>query len=204
MSFFKKLFSKPKEEKSEPEKKEVINSETTSSEPPENHIKEIFTETYFNERYTLQNLNDDPSILEGSLKMIESFFMDNNAEKRVASPVNHPSNLDQTMDEGMGFKLYCQAFQLDESQATFFLALAFSDFFITEFGFELYKDSQPEFPLRGMTLKYNKNGVLLSLYPYEYATKVINYEAEFESLHEKIKTTLGNMPSIDDVVDQYQ
>ena len=204
MSFFKKLFSKSTEEKSEPEKKEVVNSETTHSEPQENQIKEIFTETYFNERYTLQNLNDNPSLLEGSLNMIESFFMDNSVEKRVASPINHPANLDQTMDEGLGFKMYCQAFQLDENQSTFFLALAFSDFFIKEFGFELYKDNEPEFPLRGMTLKYNKNGVLLSLYPYEYASKVINYEAEFESLHEKIKTTLGNMPSVDDVLDKYQ
>lgn len=209
MNFFKKLFSKPEVENtaatnSEALPPEASNSEPTNSVSEETEIKEIITETYFKERYTLEDLNDDPSMLDGCLKMIESYFLDNTIEKRVESPINHPANLDQTMDDGFGFKIYCQAFQLDENQATFFLALAFSDFFIKEFGFKLYKDSQPEYPLRGMTLKYDKNGVLLSLYPYEYASKVLNYEAEFESLHQKIKTTLGNMPSIDDVMDKYQ
>ena len=194
MNFFKKLFSKTQTE----------NTETPSSEPVENQIKEIITTTYFEERYQLQDLYEDPSTLDGCLKMIESYFLDNKLEMREASPVNHPANLDQTMDDGFGFKLYCSAFQLDEQQATFFLAMGFSDFMIKEFGFQLYKDNEPEFPLRGMTLKYNKNGVLLSLYPYEYASKVLNYEAEFLSLYEKVKPTLENMPSVDDVMDKYK
>lgn len=201
MNFFKKLFSKPEAETNTNTHNDNHNNQP---EPEELQIKEIITETYFKERYTLQNINEDPNMLEGCLKMIESYFLDNKIERSVASPINHPLNLDQTMDEGFGFKLYCNAFQLEESQAIFFLAMAFSDFMIKEFGFQLYKDNEPEFPLRGMTLKYDKNGALLSLYPYEYAAKVINYEAEFESLHQKIKVALNNMPSVDDVMDKYK
>lgn len=189
MSFLKKLFSS--------KTSQVPNPETSQQQ-----VKEIISESYFEERYTPQNLEDDPGVLDGCLKMVESYFMDNKIERRVANPVNHPSNLDQTMDDGFGFKMYCQAFQLGESEATLFLAIAFSDFLINEFGFKLYRDSQPEYPLRGMTLKYDRNGALLSLYPYEYAAKVLNYEAEFNGLYEKIKEHLGNMPSVDDLLNQ--
>jgi hypothetical protein len=186
MNFFKRLFStKPQDEDHKPE----------ASEQDGTPISGIMTESHFNERYTLQDLKKDPEMLDGCLKMVESYFLDNKLERRIETPVNHPANLDQTMDDGFGFKLYCQAFQLDERQATLFLAMAFSDFLINEFGFQLYKDSQPEYPLRGMTLKYDQNGVLLSLYPYEYANKVINYEAEFAGLYEKVKTSLDNLPS---------
>lgn len=187
MSFLKKLFSSK-------------TSQSSNPETSQQQVKEIISESYFEERYTHQDL--DAGMLDGCLKMVESYFMDNKIERRVANPVNHPSNLDQTMDDGFGFKMYCQAFQLGESEAMLFLAITFSDFLINEFGFKLYKDNQPEYPLRGMTLKYDKNGALLSLYPYEYAAKVLNYEAEFTGLYEKIKEHLGNMPSADELLNQ--
>lgn len=189
MSFLKRLFSSK-------------TSHTPNPETSGQQVKEIITESYFEERYTLQDLQKDSGMLDGCLKMVESYFMDNKIERRVANPINHPSNLDQTMDDGLGFKMYCQAFQLGESEATLFLAIAFSEFLINEFGFKLYKDSEPEYPLRGMTLKYDQNGALLSLYPYEYASKVLNYEAEFDGLYEKIKVNLGNMPSAEDFLNQ--
>ncbi len=69
--------------------------------------------------------------------------------------------------------------------------------------FKLYKDNQPEFPLRTLTLKYDQNGVVLSIYPFEYALKVLNYEATFEDLYNKIETNIGKMPGITDLVDKY-
>ncbi len=104
--------------------------------------------------------------------MIENYFIDNKIESKIKKPINHPVNLDQVDQDG--FVLYCKAFQLDEVQATLFLAYSLSDFLINKYGFKLYKDSEPEYPLRGMTLKYDKNGAVLSLYPYEYASKVLN------------------------------
>jgi hypothetical protein len=53
-----------------------------------------------------------------------------------------------------------------------------------------------------MTLKYNENGSVLSLYPFEYATKVLNFEVTFEELHLKIKSHLESLPSKDELMDK--
>jgi hypothetical protein len=96
--------------------------------------------------------------------------------------------------------LYCSAFQLGQEQATLFLAYTFSDFLINKYGFKLFKDSKPEYPLRGMTLKYDKNGVVLSLYPYEYASKVLNGNETFAELEGKLNAQLSEMPDINDLI----
>ena len=68
----------------------------------------------------------------------------------------------------------------------------------------LYKDSEPEFPKRMMTLKCNKNGSMLSVYPMEYALKVLNNESAFETLYTRIDTQLdNNMPQVNDVLEIY-
>jgi hypothetical protein len=191
MNFLKRIFSG--------------NASKSAEQPaPKEEVSAIISETYFGERYTEQDPDNDPVMLDGCLKMVESYFLDNKLERRVESPVNHPSNLDQTMDDGFGFKLYCQAFNMGETEATLFLAIAFSEFMIRELDFKLYKDHQPEYPLRGMTLKYDRNGVLLSLYPYEYASKVLNYEGSFEELYQKIKDHLKNLPSQEELLNQFK
>lgn len=52
-----------------------------------------------------------------------------------------------------------------------------------------------------MTLKYDRDGGVLSLYPFEYSLKVLNGEARFSDLFEKIKNNLGNIPSAKDILD---
>lgn len=192
MSFFKKLFSK---------NKPAQEQEETSSESP--NIQAIYTTDYFKERYVEENMYSNPTMLDGCIKMVLSYFLDNKIDKKIDDPINHPINLDQVVDDGFGFALYCKGFQFGDSETTLFLAYAFSDFLIKKYGFKLYKDNQPEFPLRTLTLKYDQNGVVLSIYPFEYALKVLNYEATFENLYNKIETNIGKMPGINEIVDKY-
>jgi len=138
---------------------------------------------------------------------IETVFVNKNIltkiERKIESPINHPTTLDRVDQDGFGFVLYCNTFQLGEEQAALFLAYSFSDFLIKKYGFKLFKDSKPEYPLRGMTLKYNKNGVVLSLYPYEYASKVLNGNQTFLEMEEKLSSQLAAMPKLDDLINKF-
>jgi len=183
MGFFKKLFSSKKEE---------------TSATNETNFSEIYSKEGFDQRFELQP--PDEEMVDGCIKMIDSYFIENKIERKVANPINHPQNLDQLDREGFGFVMFCKAYGLPEPQATLFLALALSDFLAKKYGFQLYKDNQPEFPLRGMTLKYDKQGAVLSIYPFEYASKVLAGNDSFEDLHQKIDAALGSMPSGDEVV----
>lgn len=185
MNFLKKLFSTKKDE---------IKSESKEG----SNLEGVYTTEYFDKRYSEYKI--ETGMLDGCLKMIESYFMDNKIERKIENPINHPINLDQVDQDGFGFVMYCNAFQLGEEQATLFLAYAFSDFLINEYGFKLFKDSKPEYPLRGMTLKYDKNGVVLSLYPYEYASKVLNGNQTFIEMVEKLNSQLAEMPKMDDIL----
>jgi hypothetical protein len=182
MNFFKKLFSTKK------------GSTKPDSENEGSNFEGVYTQAYFDKRYAENHI--EAGMLDGCLKMIESYFIDNNIERKIESPVNHPMNLDQLDQEGFGFVMYCKAFQLSEEQATLFLAYSFSDFLINKYGFKLFKDTQPEYPLRVMTLKYDKNGVVLSLYPYEYASKVLNENQTFTAIEERLNAQLAKMDDI--------
>ncbi|MCK7591519.1 hypothetical protein M0G43_13110 [Subsaxibacter sp. CAU 1640] len=189
MNFFKKLFSGKKEEP----QKANDNHDRTSFDG-------IATIEYFNKRYKEEKIDSD--MLDGALKMIESYFIDNKITRKVKEPINHPINLDQTVDDGFGFSLYCKAFNLEDTHALMFLALSFNDFMIKNYGFKLYNDSEPEFPLRTMTLKYDNEGAKLSLYPIEYASKVLAYESSFEELHKRVASVLKSMPTAHQVINK--
>ncbi|RZK10617.1 MAG: hypothetical protein EOO46_10080 [Flavobacterium sp.] len=187
MNFFKKLFSKKKEE---------IKSDSKEG----SNFEGVYSTEYFDKRYSEDKIEAG---MLGCLKMIESYFIDNKIERKIESPINHPINLDQVDQDGFGFVLYCKAFQLGEEQATLFLAYSFSHFLIDKYGFKLFKDSKPEYPLRGMTLKYDKSGVVLSLYPYEYASKVLNGNQTFTEMEERLNSQLAEMPKMDDILNKF-
>lgn len=189
MNFFSKLFSSKKE--NENQKKH--------SKSNLNNLSAVYREDYFDKRFTEEKLSDNSVIVDGSIKMVEGYFIDNKIEKKINSPVNHPLNLDQVIEEGIGFYNYCKAFNQDDKQIIFTLAFALAEFMIKEFGFKLYKDNEPEFPLRGMTIKYQNNESVLSLYPFEYSLKVLNNESKFNDLYERIKINLNNMPTKEDL-----
>lgn len=189
MNFFKKLFSAKKAE-NKPE-----------ADPAEVPFQGIHTTDYFDKRYTEDAIK--PDMLDGCLKMVESYFIDNKIEQKIKIPVHHPANLDQVVQDGFGFILYCNAFQMGEQEATLFLAYAFSDFLVRKYGFKLFRDAQPEYPLRGMTLKYDKNGVVLSLYPFEYASKVLNEDQSFEELEAKLSGQIAHLPDKDTILYRY-
>jgi hypothetical protein len=200
MNFFKKLFSSKQETTPTP-KQEAPKQETLNQQAP--NFDGVYTDEYFSKRYEEENIYDENGILDGCLKMIEGYFIDNKIEKINKDIINHPQNLDLVMDEGFGFGLYCKAFDLSDKEATLFLCFAFSDFIIKQYDFKLYRDNEPEFPLRFFTLKYDKNGTVLSIYPFEYAVKVLNYEAKFVDLHNRIESNIGNLPSVKDVLDSF-
>jgi len=188
MSFFKRLFS--------PGKKEAAPAEKAA-------FNMLYTDEYFNKRYSPQDINTPPEMLDACLKMVQSYFADNNIPMNTALPVNHPENLDKTVTEGTGFTLYCRAFGTDDAQITLFLAYAFAAYLINRYGFNLYKDSEPEYPLRGMTVKYDKDGVVMSLYPFEYAHKVLNNEATFAGLYERINAQIKALPTKEEVLKSF-
>lgn len=189
MSFFKKLFSK---------KEKNVNPQDNSNKM--GNVREIGTHEYFEKRYKETPI--ESSVLDNTLKMIESYYMDNKMERAVESPVNHPKNLDQIVSDGMGFHMYCQAFKMEDSMIVGILAMAFNSFMIDNLGFKTYKDSEPEFPMRAMTLKYDRGGTVLSLYPMEYALKVLNFEATFEDLYNRVETNLKSMPSAEEFINK--
>lgn len=189
MNFFKKLFSSKGKEAEQQGK----SNQTTN-------FQGIGTNEYFEKRYQEDFI--DESILDGSLKTIESYFIDNKIERKVKDIVNHPVNLDQAVNDGLGFHMYCQAFKMNDGMVVGLLVMAFNDFMIKNLDFKLYKDNEPEFPMRSMTLKYDKEGAVLSLYPIEYALKVLNYEATFEDLYDRINTNLKNMPTANEFIDK--
>lgn len=192
MSFFKKLFGS---------KKENNDQQQNPQNDQQADFKGIYTNEYFDKRYTEDEMK--PTLVEGCIKMVESYFLEYKFEKKVSSPSTHPANLDQVLDEGIGFQLYCKAFDFEEAQAAMFLAYSFSDFLISQFGFKLYADNTPEFPLRKMVLKYNRDGVVLSLYPFEYSMKALDHQSTFEGLYDKIKSNLKTLPDVDEVLKGY-
>ena len=205
MSFFKKLFSSNKDKKADEPGLQVDHEgqhQLTNTSQSENEVSAIYTEEYFAKRYTENNLADN-SMLDGSLKMVESYFLENDIEPKIKSPINHPVNLDQIITEGPGFHMYCHSFQFEDNATIMMLAIAMSSFYINNLDFKLYTDNEPESPLRAMTLKYNKNGAVLSLYPFEYSLKVLENNATFTELYDKIKTHLDSMPSVETVLKNY-
>lgn len=185
MNFLKRLFSSKKNTKKDtPKKQPTIN----------NHQNESTSNT----RYTEETV--DPSILNGTLKLIESYFIDNKIERKIEAPVNHPINLDQIVEDGMGFQMYCKAFNMEDKMIIASLSMAFSEFMIQNFNFKKFTDNQPEYPLRFITLIYSKNDAVLSLYPFEYSLKVLNYEATFEDILKKVQNGLENLSTDNDPI----
>ncbi|MEN9336808.1 MAG: hypothetical protein RLZZ500_1795 [Bacteroidota bacterium] len=189
MNFFKKLFGS----------KSTTNDQTVNDKL--NSLAAIYREDYFASRFVEESLADQPEIVEGCIKMVESYFIDNKIEAQIQTPIHHPINLDQVVTDGIGFHLYCKAFQQEDNQIVFTLAYAFAAYMTQELDFKLYRDKEPEYPLRGMTIKYVKNEGVLSLYPVEYALKVLNNEATFASLLDKIQNARTQMPTRDELFD---
>lgn len=204
MKFFGKFFKKSEDEKGSNDKRTQVNqgyqSEPESSDKSKAEFSGIATHEYFDKRYEKDTI--DESMLEATLKMIEGYFPANKIKPVVEDPINHPKNLDQTIDDGFGFVMYCKAMNMEENFAVALLSVAFNDFMIKNHGFKLYKDSEPEYPLRVMTLKYDNQGSKLSLYPIEYTSKVLNYEASFNDLYERIKSNIEDMPTSNEIFDK--
>ncbi|PWN59456.1 hypothetical protein [Chryseobacterium viscerum] len=190
MNFFKKIFSKNK---------------NTAHQPSENpRIDGIYTDEYFNNRYTEDQILSDDVLVDSSFKMLNSFFIDNKIIPAIENPIYHSSNIDKAVTEEPGFYQYCKSFDQDDKQIGLMLTVAFSYYMVNELGFKLYRDKTPEYPLRFMTLKYNNNGGVISLYPFEYSLKVLNGEASFNDLLEKINKNLENIPTAEDFIAHFK
>ena len=51
--------------------------------------------------------------------MLESFFLDNKIKPLIEKPIYHPANIDQAVEEEMGFYEYCKLFKQDDKQNRF-------------------------------------------------------------------------------------
>lgn len=187
MNFFKKLFS-GKSQNQDENKKGVP-------------LKEVYTEDYHAKRYLEEKLDKSNELVDGSLKMLKSYFIDTQTEEPIVEPINHPKNMDAAVQEGMGFYRYCKLFEQEDKQIGLTLTMAFSLYMVENFGFVLYKDKSPEYPLRFMTLQFNNDGGVISIYPFEYSLKVLNGEASFNELVEKVKNNLQTIPTASEFLD---
>lgn len=133
--------------------------------------------------------------------MLKSYFIDTQTEEPIVEPINHPKNMDAAVQEGMGFYRYCKLFEQEDKQIGLTLTMAFSLYMVENFGFVLYKDKSPEYPLRFMTLQFNNDGGVISIYPFEYSLKVLNGEASFNELVEKVKNNLQTIPTASEFLD---
>ena len=203
MGFFKKLFSSaekngPPQESRAGKNEQPLQQQPASSEPvlqmPETDdiviFSAIFTKERFAARFREKDLYEDRATLDGCIKMVEGYLAANKLAPKVTEPLSHPANLDRVIDEGFGFQMYCKALNLGEAETVMFLAYNFSDYLVKTYGFKVYVDSEPDLPLRSMTLKYDKDQVVLSVYPYEYALKALDYNGTFTALDERIKAKL--------------
>jgi len=147
-----------------------------------------------NIRYKEDTINE--IMLDGALRMLKGYFESNKIKPKIKAPINHPMNLDQTVDEGFGFQLYCKTISTDKTFPLTVLATAFNHFLIEKHCFQLYEDSEPEYPLRVVTLIYKNQNLEISVYPLEYTAKVLKYEATFEDLNSKILESIAQIPNI--------
>ncbi len=92
---------------------------------------------------------------------------------------------------------------MEQEQAAFILAYAFSDYLIKQYGFVLYTDKEPQSPLRKMTLKFHQDTVYLSVYPLEYAFKVLNFESRFTALEQTIQGQMKGIPELKKAVHDF-
>ncbi len=162
----------------------------------------IATEEHFEQRYTLDE-EDNSSFMADCYKVLEGYYPANKIERLVASPINHPKNLDQAVDDGFGFRMYCDAIELPKGTDMIILAQSFAAFLVERYGFKKYIDSEPEYPLRKLTLKYDEDGMYLSCYPIEYAAKVLEYQASFEDFVSKIENHMLQMKAMNDKVKDF-
>ena len=181
MNFFKRIFTKNKSSESETK------------------VNEIFTNEYFDNRY--KELDFDNPLFKDSTTMIAGYFQVNNITMKNSEFTNHPVNLDQVLNEG--FYEFCKSLGMEDKQIGMTLSICFSNHFIENLDFKLYRDNKPESSLRFLALKYNKDGVVMSLYPFEYTLKVLNNEATYENLYLRTQSQLDRLPKKDDVINQW-
>lgn len=212
MSFFKGLFGKKETPSPQPqanpaaapkaeEKQDPADTAADNPSQEKPNFEGIQSEEYFEKRYSPSPIED--AVLDGCEKMVDSYFIDMKVERDQNYPAHHPKTLDAAVDEGLGFEMYCKAFEMDRGKSALFLAMLFSDYLIKTFGFELYADSQPEYPLRGMTLKYNRDGAMLSLYPFEYSIKVLDYAATYQEMVQRLAANIEALPAMKKQVDDF-
>ncbi|WP_157687317.1 hypothetical protein [Pedobacter psychrophilus] len=162
----------------------------------EKKIKSVLTDESFDKRY--KELDSDNPIFEDSNKMINDYFQVNNISQKFNGSTNHPVNIDQVLNEG--FYDFCKSLDMEDKQIGMTLSICFSNYFTENFDFQLYSDNEPESSLRFLTLKYNKDGVVMSLYPFEYTLKVLNKESTYENLYLKIQNQLNQLPNKDETL----
>lgn len=217
MSLFKRLFGKKKNEESpdnskpqQPPLHDIKGHQAqqgqTTNEPEEEGVGSAFSgiasEEHFERRYTLDT-EDNSSFMADCYKILEGYYPANKIERLVASPMNHPKNLDQAVDDGFGFTLYCEAMKLPKGTDMVVLAQSFAEFLVERYKFKKYIDAEPEYPLRKLTLKYDEDGMYLSCYPLEFASKVLAYQASFEEFVEKIENHMLQMKAMNDQVKNF-
>ncbi len=196
MNFFKKLFASNKQTPND----SAGNNRKGINVPDIPVLKEVMTNDYFDKRYKELTQNDAIAI-DGSVKMVESFFIETLSKKPVHGSANHPQNLDFAATNG--YLKFCKPYGFGSGESAIQLAFAFSKYMIDNFDMIFYFDSEPEYKFRDFTIKKHINEAFISLYPLEYTLKVIANEKTFVDIVQKIEEQEKNIPNVDDLLKRF-
>ncbi|MEO0041618.1 MAG: hypothetical protein RL329_1066 [Bacteroidota bacterium] len=163
---------------------------------PTGHLH-IYTNQGFHQKYKAQDFKNYAELVEGSFKMLEGYFRDLERKLPRKEPLNHPLNLDQAVEEGLGFKLYGQFLGMDEPMIRMLLAVALIHFIIHNDEGQFYEANEPESPLKKMVVRVNRNETALLFYPLEYTMNVLCSERTFASLYNQLQTDNENFGGAD-------
>jgi len=163
-------------------------------------LSETMTNPHFYERYR-ELAEREELVIDGSIKMVHSFYMETPYDMPNPELVNTPRNLDYAVRNE--FCDFCESYGFGEIESATQLAFAFGAYMKQHHNMRFYIDLQPDLPNRNFTLKKDLNGVQLSLYPLEYSLKVVAGERKFEDVINQLVEQEKNAPSVDAYLDQF-
>jgi hypothetical protein len=201
MGVFKKIFSFGKKSNHNDSNPGKVDANFPGFKETVGHtFKEIVSDDYFNKRY--KGLEEkDNVLLDGSVKMIESFFIEKLLKPPIDAPINHPENLDFAVTAG--YLDFAKLYSFGTAESATHLAFAFSKYMIDHNKMTFYFDAEPEYKYRMFTLKKDINKILISLYPLEYCLKVLSKEKKFMEIVQRINEQESNLPQVPDILKKY-
>lgn len=133
---------------------------------------------------------DDEKLLDGAVKMIGSFAMISKETLPNAAQLNHPENLDFVVNNG--YLNWLKSVGMTDGDIAAQLCFVLSSYMVEKHGMILYHDHLPEHKFRMFALKKIREDKQLSVFPLEYAIKVLTGREAFLGFEKIVVEQEGN------------